>query len=281
MSARPTLGQMLLGIEGLALLRLAFADDATARTARVSEIRRLLESLEQKPELAAPLDASEYGLDEGYALWSETYDQPLRLFPIEQPVMHALLDPLPGATFLDAACGTGRYSTRLAARGHRILGVDRSAAMLAKAREKVPAGDFREGDLEALPLEPASVDHAVCALALVHLPAIDRAMAELARVVRPGGRVIVSDVHPFVVLLGWQAQFRTASRGTGFMRLHAHLPSDYCRAFAAAGLRVRGCHEPRLTPESAVTAAAERLPEANRAACVGLPGVLIWDLEKA
>ena len=195
--------------------------------------------------------------------------------------MHGLLDPLPSATLLDAACGTGRYSTWLAARGHRIIGVDRSSAMLEKARQKVPAGDFRLGDLEALPLEPASVDHAVCALALVHLPEVDKAVAELARVVRPGGRVVISDVHPFVVLLGWQAQFRTASQGTGFMRLHPHLPSDYCRAFAAAGLRVRGCHEPRLTSESAVTVAAERLPEANRAAWAGLPGVLIWNLEKA
>jgi hypothetical protein len=64
------------------------------------------------------------------------------------------------------------------------------------------------------------------------------------------------------------------------MRLHPHLPSAYCQACAAAGLRVRTCHEPLLTPESAVTAAAERLPEANRAAWVGLPGVVIWDLEK-
>ncbi len=280
MSAKPTLGQMLLGIEGLALLRLAFSDDAEARAARVGEIRTLLEDLGQKPELAAPLEASEYDLADGYALWSETYDQPLRLFPIEQPTMHALLAPLPAATVLDAACGTGRYSAWLAAHGHRIVGVDRSTAMLEKAREKVPAGDFHEGDLEALPLEPGSVDHAVCALALVHLPEVGKALAELARVIRPGGRVIISDVHPFVVLLGWQAQFRTASKGTGFMRLHPHLPSDYCRAFAAAGLRVRGCHEPRLTPESAVTVAAERLPEANRAAWVGLPGVVIWDLEK-
>jgi ubiquinone/menaquinone biosynthesis C-methylase UbiE len=220
-------------------------------------------------------------MTEGYALWSETYDQPLRLFPIEHPVMRTLLDPLPTSLVLDAGCGTGRYSAYLAARGHRTIGIDRSAAMLAKARAKFPQSDFREGDLEALPLEPASVDAAVCALALVHLPEIGKAVAELARVVRPGGRVIISDVHPFPVLLGWQAQFRTAGGGTGFMRLHPHLPSEYCAAFAAASLQVRGCHEPRLTAEAAATPAAERLPDANRAAWVGLPGVVIWDLEKA
>ncbi|MGH6901706.1 MAG: class I SAM-dependent methyltransferase [Geminicoccaceae bacterium] len=279
-SARPTLGELLLGIEGLALLRLAFGNDAEARRARVREIRDLLQRLDEEPELAAPLQAPEYGMAEGYALWSQTYDQPLRLFPIEHPTMRRLLDPLPASVVLDAACGTGRYSEYLIERGHRVIGVDRSPAMLAKAREKLPESAFREGDLEALPLVSGSVDVAVCALALVHLPEIGKAIAELARVVRPGGRVVISDVHPFLVLLGWQAQFRTADGGAGFMRLHPHLPSDYCRVFAATGLRVHACHEPRLTPEAAVTAAAEPLPEANRAAWVGLPGVLIWDLEK-
>jgi SAM-dependent methyltransferase len=280
MSAKPTLGELLLGIEGLALLRLAFGADADARRARVNEIRALLARLEDAPELAAPLAAPEYDLMQGYGLWSKTYDQPLRLFPVEEPAKHRLLDPLPASVVLDAACGTGRYSTYLAERGHRVIGVDRSPAMLAKAREKLPESTFRDGDLEALPLASGSVDVAVCALALVHLPEVGRAIAELARVVRPGGRVIISDVHPFLVLLGWQAQFRTASGGSGFMRLHPHLPSDYCQAFAAAGLRVRACHEPRLTPEAAVIPAAEPLPEANRAAWVGLPGVLSWDLEK-
>jgi ubiquinone/menaquinone biosynthesis C-methylase UbiE len=181
---------------------------------------------------------------------------------------------------LDAACGTGRYAAYLAGRGHRVIGVDRSPDMLAKARQKLPESDFREGDLEALPLEAESVDAAVCALAMVHLAEVDRAVAELTRVVRPGGRVIISDVHPFPILLGWQAQFHSESGAPGFLRLHAHLPSDYSRACAAAGLGIRACYEPRLTPEAAATVAANRLPEANRAAWVGLPGVLIWDLQK-
>ncbi|MGH6899760.1 MAG: class I SAM-dependent methyltransferase [Geminicoccaceae bacterium] len=280
MSGKPTLGELLLGTEGLALLRMGFGDDPEARRARVGEIRDLLQRLDEQPELTAPLEVPEYDLRQGYELWSETYDQPLRLFPIEHPTMRMLLDPLPTSVVLDAACGTGRYSQYLAERGHRVIGVDRSRAMLAKAREKLPRSAFREGDLEALPLESGSVDAAVCALALVHLPEVGRAMAELARVVRPGGRVMISDVHSFLVLLGWQAQFRTASGGAGFMRLHPHLPSEYCQAFVAAGLRVRTCHEPPLTPEAAMTAAAARLPKANRAAWVGLPGVLVWDLEK-
>jgi ubiquinone/menaquinone biosynthesis C-methylase UbiE len=275
----PRLGELLLGTEGLALLRLAFTADDAARSARVSEIRALLQAMDDA-ELAAPLAAPEYDVDAGYDLWSKTYDAPLRLFFIEQPAMQALFATLPAGAVLDAACGTGRHGVELAQRGHRVIGVDRSAAMLARARAKLPQADFREGDLMALPVDSGSVDAAVCALALVHVADLDGAVAELARAVRPGGRVIVSDVHPFLVLLGWQAQFRTADGGTGFMRLHPHPLSAYSRAFAAAGLRIRSLDEPALTPQSAITVAAERLPDANQAAWVGLPGVVVWDLEK-
>jgi len=280
MASRPCLGEMLLGIEGLALLRLAFTNDATARRARVDEIRSLLEGYNKEPDLTAPLAGPEYDKAEGYALWSQTYDQPLRLFPVEEPIMHEILGRLPHATVLDAACGTGRYSDVLGRLGHRVIGVDSSPDMLAKARPKVPQAEFHEGDLTALPVEDESVDAAVCALALVHLIEIEGAMRELARVLRPGGRLVISDVHPFLILLGWQAQFRTADGGAGFMRIHPHLLSDYCAAALAAGLHVTACYEPRLTPEAAVTPAAERFPEANQAAWVGLPGVVIWELEK-
>ena len=279
MSQKPRLGELLLGTEGLALLRLAFTADDATRGARVSEMQNLLERMAD-PELAASLAAPEYDLTEGYDLWSRTYDAPLRLFFIERAPMHALFATLPAGTVLDAACGTARHGVHLAQAGHRIVGVDRSPAMLAKARAKLPQGDFREGDLTALPVETASVDAVVCALALVHLPELGGVMAEFARVLRSGGRVIVSDVHPFLIMLGWQAQFRTEGGGSGFMRLNGHLLSDYGQATAAAGFRIRSFQELPLTPDSAITVATDRLPEANRAAWVGLPGVVIWDLEK-
>ncbi len=205
---RPRLAELLLGTEGLALLRLAFTGDEETREARVQEMRSLLARMDE-PEFAAPLAAPEYDVAEGYALWSKTYDAPLRLFFIEEPAMQALFATLRPGTVLDAACGTGRHSVELARRGHRVIGVDASEAMLDLARTKVPDADFRHGDLTSLPVEAASVEAVVCALALVHLPELQRVMTEFARVLRPGGRVIISDVHPFLVMLGWQAQFRT------------------------------------------------------------------------
>jgi hypothetical protein len=101
----------------------------------------------------------------------------------------------------------------------------------------------------------------------------------LGRIVRPGGHVVISDVHPFLVLLGWQAQF-PAGPGRGFMRLHAHLPSEYVTAASENGLTVRSCEEPRLTEQSAATPTADVIPDANRGAYVGLPGVIVWDFER-
>lgn len=279
MSARPSLGEVLLGVEGLALLRLMSSDDPSPRRARVDEIRSLLQQIDAT-DLGESAEGREYDLAEGYRAWAETYDTPLRLFRLEEPIMHRLFDALSSSRVLDAACGTGRHSAYLAARGHRVIGIDRSPEMLQRARPKVPSADFREGDLEALPLEAESVDVVVCALALVHLPQVDGAIREFARVVRPSGRVIISDVHPFPILVGWHAQFHTTSGDAGFMRIHPHLLSAYCQAAAAAGLRLRSLHEPLLTLESALTVAAKPLPEANRAAFVGLPGVTVWDLEK-
>ncbi|MGD9507495.1 MAG: class I SAM-dependent methyltransferase [Geminicoccaceae bacterium] len=276
--ARPTFGEMLLGTEGLALLRLAATGDAAARETRIAEIRSLVARYDA--ELSEPLDTPEYGLGEGYRLWSRSYDSPLRLFPVEEPAVRPLLAELSPGRVLDAACGTGRHSVWLAAHGHEVVGVDASPDMLARARAKLPDARFEEGELTALPLPDGSVDAALCALALVHVPDLRPAMGELARVVRPGGRIVLSDVHPFLVALGWQAQFRTAEGGTGFMRLHRHLPSDYARAAMAAGLSVRGMSEPLLPPDSAVTVAQAAIPEANALAWAGLPGVIVWDLVK-
>jgi SAM-dependent methyltransferase len=266
--AGPTLGEYVIGVEGLALLRLAFTDDARARAVRTTEVRELVDRLGVEPRLGVPI-GSEYDLEDGYRLWSSTYDRPLRLFAIEEPPMQALIGATPRGAALDAACGTGRYSAYLARRGHKVIGVDQLESMLAIAREKLPSATFQQGELAALPLRDGSVDSVVCALALVHIADLSSAMREFARVLRPGGRAIISDVHPFLVLLAWQAQFPAENGQTGFMRLHPHLPSDYISAAHAAGMRLRSLAEPPLTDEAVITPAAAVVPDANRAAYVG------------
>lgn len=245
--AAPTTLETLLGTLGLAMQRLSATEDAAARRERVAEMRHLLDE-SGAADRGSSRTKREYDIRSGYRLWSETYDRAVRLAPVEEPALLSLIDDLPdGSRVLDAGCGTGRYSAHLQARGHSVVGVDLSPDMLARARQKLPDVDFLEGQLDALPVEDAAFDAAVCALTLVHLPDLDVAAREFARILRPGGKLLISDVHPFPVLLGWQAPVRGASGETGFMRLHPHLASDYVTAFAEAGFTARRCLEPRHT----------------------------------
>jgi len=77
-------------------------------------------------------------------------------------VVRSLLDDLPPGPVLDAACGTGRHATYLAAAGREVIGIDSSEAMLIRARAKLPGADLPLGDLAALPLDDRAVSGAVC-----------------------------------------------------------------------------------------------------------------------
>src|SRR5271157_2490599 len=98
---------------------------------------------------------------------------------------------------LDAGCGTGFLSFELAARGHRVTGVDFAPAMLAEARrkaaERTVSVRFEEADAEQLPFPPHSFDLAISRHVLWTLPHPEAAIDEWIRMLRPGGRLVVFD----------------------------------------------------------------------------------------
>jgi len=98
---------------------------------------------------------------------------------------------------LDAGCGTGFLSFELAARGHRVTGVDFAPAMIAEARRKAAERGlsvrFEEGDAEQLPFPPASLDLVISRHVLWTLPHPATAIDEWKRVLRPGGRLVIVD----------------------------------------------------------------------------------------
>ena len=99
----------------------------------------------------------------------------------------------------DLGCGTGAASAALAPFVARVVAVDNSAAMLAAARRRLAGFDnveLRRGDLETLPIGDAELDAAALTLVLPYLAEPARALAETARVLKPGGRVLVTDLLP-------------------------------------------------------------------------------------
>ncbi|MFF8788868.1 class I SAM-dependent methyltransferase [Streptomyces sp. NPDC015125] len=272
--------ELVLGIEGLALLRHAMDADESFLKARVDEIRAVAAG-EGVPLPDGGAAVSELDAAAGYASWSARYDSlPSSFIEVEEPVVHRLLDRGPVGTALDAACGTGRQTAALTARGYRVIGVDQSPEMLAQAHRKAPGAEFRRGRLEDLPLDDDSVDLAVCSLAMTHLPDLSAGIAELARVIRPGGRIILSDMHPFVVSLQGQCIFVHGDDRLAFVRNHVHLPGSYLSAFTAAGLTVRECHEPVFNGRLAPGGYEEAIADAARAAWADIPLVIVWTAEK-
>jgi ArsR family transcriptional regulator len=99
----------------------------------------------------------------------------------------------------DLGCGTGQVSAALAPFVARVIAVDASAAMLQAAKRRLHAIDnveLRRGELEALPIDNGRLDAATLMLVLHHVPEPPRALAEAARVLKPGGRAIVVDMLP-------------------------------------------------------------------------------------
>jgi SAM-dependent methyltransferase len=115
------------------------------------------------------------------------------------PLQGAALDAAhvtAGTRLLDAGSGAGLLTLLASLRGAQVTALDASAALLAVVRERVPAADVREGDLEALPFADASFDAVTAVNSIFYAADMGRAMQELARVVRPGGRVVITAWGP-------------------------------------------------------------------------------------
>ena len=281
--SKASVGNFLVGMAGLSILRNWLAAPEVA-AARFDELAGFL-AHPDRPPLAMRLDVPSEDVQSGYARWARAYDSAANpLIRVEQPAVRALLDAVPPGAALDAACGTGRHARYLHARGHRVTGVDASQAMLDVAREALPDSDLRIGSLTDLPLETASVDLAVCSLALTHCQDLRPPITELARVVRPGGRLVISDFHPLQLMIGGSAFFVDADGQAGHVRSYAHRHEDYFAAFTAAGLVVRRCLEPRLDEQAVAMASGGLMPLAPdifRHALLGLPEALVWELARA
>jgi ubiquinone/menaquinone biosynthesis C-methylase UbiE/DNA-binding transcriptional ArsR family regulator len=99
----------------------------------------------------------------------------------------------------DLGCGTGQVSAALAPFVAKVLAVDASAAMLQAAKKRLQGLaniDLRRGELESLPIDDARLDAATLMLVLHHVPEPERALAEVARVLKSGGRLLVVDMLP-------------------------------------------------------------------------------------
>jgi ubiquinone/menaquinone biosynthesis C-methylase UbiE len=237
----------LLGLEGIALLDAWAGDhDREFTEARLAEIRRLLDDEKLRDRAVLAERASTVT---AYEQQAAGYDEEAGggLFAADEPIVAECLDGREPGVALDAACGTGRYAEFLASRGHQVIGVDTSPHMLAHARRRVSGGEFHLAELDQLPLPDRSVDVIVCALALVHVPRLQPVLAEFARVLRPGGDLVISDIHHQLVTYGSVIKARGPEGEPCIATTYRHQLGDYLRPALSLGLQVRRCEEVRAT----------------------------------
>jgi ubiquinone/menaquinone biosynthesis C-methylase UbiE len=137
-----------------------------------------------------------------YDRWAGAYARS-RLLPSLQKKASAELRPHAGDRVLDVACGAGALVVDVAPRVDRAVGVDLSEGMLRIARSRLLAAadarrlanvEFVQGPSDALPFDDGSFTALVCTTALHHFPDPQRSMDEMARVLAPGGRLVIGDV---------------------------------------------------------------------------------------
>lgn len=212
----------------------------------------------------------------GYDRWAEVYDHdrnPLMAF--EEPRIRAAVGDVRGLQVLDLGCGTGRHALWLAAGGARVTAVDFSEGMLAEARRKpgAEAIHFLSHDLHhELPFAPRHFDLVLSGLVLEHLDPLAPFMAEVHRCLRPGGRAVLSGMHPAMFLRGSQARF--TDPGTGELVQPgsiAHSLGQLVMAAIHGGFRLQEVGE--FAPDDAF---AREFPRAEK--YVGWPMLVVLNL---
>ena len=176
---------------------------------------------------------------------------------VDRPACLALLGDVRGRSVLDAACGPGIYAEELTRRGATVTGFDVSPRMVELAATRVPDATFRTQDLnEAIAwIDDDTFDVALCALAFEYVDDRTGALRELRRVLRPGGTLVLSRLHPTADWLrhggdyfasrvveevwdrGWEVRFWIATL------------EQTCAEIVDAGFVIERLVEPRPGPE--------------------------------
>jgi SAM-dependent methyltransferase len=202
----------------------------------------------------------------------------------ERPATLVLAGDVAGRRILDAGCGSGPLFAALRDRGAIVTGFDKSTGMLEIARRRLgPDADLRVADLaDPLPYPDGAFDDVIASLVLHYLEDLTGPLAELRRVLKPGGRLICSVEHPLqghpVVRPGadYFATYQYSYEPAPWITVwHRPLPA-WVSALVGAGFRITAIDEPFFAPDTP----RELLPEAIRdGRARGLLGFMFFVLE--
>ena len=180
-----------------------------------------------------------------YRQWAPHYDTENVVTTLEDLMVRELTPSPVGMRLLDAACGTARRLHTANAAALRV-GVDLVPEMLAAAQKKE---HLIAGDLQLLPIATAAFDLIWCRLALSHVPNLDLAYYELARVAAPDASIVITDFHAAASAAGHTRSFRSSTGDWIDVQTFAYDERAHVNAAAAAGLQCIARAERGIGPE--------------------------------
>ncbi len=184
---------------------------------------------------------------------------------ILDPAMDARLDGRSFRRALDVGCGEGRFCRHLRARGMAATGIDPTAVLIEHARRADPAGDYRIARAEQLPFADASFDLVLSYLTLIDIPDLQAGLAEMVRVLEPGGTLLIANLTSFCTAGNENGWIRDGAGNRRYFAIDRYLDArphwlrlnndikirnhhrplrDYMQPLLAAGLILRHFDEP-------------------------------------
>jgi len=226
----------------------------------------------------------------GYDIWSKTYDvQKNPLIELEEPDLFAIIGKVKNKTILDAGCGTGRISLHLLKKGAKVHGIDIGPNMIKNAKMKTEQYknrcEFKLASLYKIPYQKNSFDIVVSNLVLSHIKNLDKVVNEMTRVLKPNGVMVISDMHPFAMVLGAGTSY-VQDKKAYRIKNYIHMFEDFIKVLNKNKLKLVEVREPKISKRIKRTIIelskeyGDRNPEKEFNKWVGKPGAMIIKAKK-
>ena len=217
-------------------------------------------------------------VQKAYREWAKTYDKQVNAsIDIEENKAVKLINASEGDHILDVGCGTGRYTKIFTQQGAKVVGIDFSKNMLKIAKARVKKAEFKQTDItKKFPFPDNTFDKIVCSLVVSHIKNLSPVLKEMKRVLKDGGFIILTTLHPDIDFWGFESAGSTPFLISKYKCTYCHTFPELRDFFKKAGLKEKKRIE--LMIDKSV---GHCFTERSFKAVKGNPLGIIFKLEKA